>query len=159
MISKKEFSEALVDLDMLLPDSQRFTVDVLNVYYKFLSSFEKEEIEAAANMIIEGSELIYRPSIKKITTFANENRLLGRDSAYSDIFNAISRDILLYGSKCPNYTDEILKAIDSVGGWDSIRILEREAFGLLRDDFITALKSNNSVSLVNTNKLENNNGK
>jgi len=118
-MTKKEFKSEIDKFNVLLMGEHKFnSVELYNLYYSKVSEFTKEDLETAVSNIMTSQDIRTRPSIFTLIKYLKE---ASGKNAMSGILKSLKRDITLFGPKMPNYKEEIVIAIESVGGWDILR--------------------------------------
>lgn len=111
------------------------TPDTIEVYYQLLKDIDdKDFIEAVTLLMKEKTNIYIPPAPADIRNYVKKVRNV--NSKAREIFEYIKRDIILFGKNCPKYKKRILRALDSIGGWNKVRQSTEEELKKLEESFI-----------------------
>jgi hypothetical protein len=123
-MTRQEFAQNMKILNELLPKHARLeTEDEIEGYYRALQDISGEAFSKAVGEILLNQKSFYSfPTIREIREicYKYDKKALLLQKA----FDKILIDALLYEKQPDMYQNIILKAIDFIGGWNSLKTLK-----------------------------------
>jgi len=145
-MNQETFIRGIQLLNSILSENQQIKGSTIDTYFLILKDFNSQEYIDAIMDILKKEDLRYgAPSPAVIIKYINKHSK--KEDKALEIFDYIKRDILLYGSKMPKYKQNIIAAINEIGGWNKLRNATDYEIKELQSKFVDSFNQSDSLAL------------